>query len=192
MTILNLEVSYSGNVISPDSKNLIETIHYSKTARSQLQVHVFTLNKEGKEVGVAIFGMPICRHYDIDTLELRRFVCLEELPKNTESFFLGKCLRWIEKNDKEIVRVITYADPNQGHSGVIYKATNFMEDGEELSGNPRIVKMGNKTIHIRQLYQKHNGEYAPDAKRYQAAVRSGLAKIVKQKKKLRFTYWFRK
>jgi hypothetical protein len=188
----DLEVNYTGNRVSIESKKLIENIHYSKTARSQLPIHVFILKKEGTQVGVAIFGMPICRHYDRDTLELRRFVLTDAMPKNTESFFLGNCLRWIEKNDREIVRVITYADPNQGHTGTIYKATNFMEDGEELSGNPRIVKMGDKVIHIRQLYQKRNGEYAPDAKKYQAAVKSGLAKIVKQKKKLKFTYWFRK
>jgi hypothetical protein len=189
---LNLKMEYTGCNITESGKALVEAIHYSHTARSQQQVHVFTLSREGRVVGCAIFGKPMSRHYDSDTLELRRFVLVQEMPKNTESFFLSKCLKWIQKNDRSIVRIVTFADPNQGHEGTIYKASNFLFDGEENSANPRIVVMGDKTIHMRQAYQKRKGEYTRDACRIQQAILSGAAEMRKQKRKLRYVYWFRK
>lgn len=191
MGIPKLDIEYTGAELS-DAKRLVEEVHYSGTARSQMQVHVFLLKHEGKSVGAAIFGKPMSRHYDSDTLELRRFVLIDEMPRNTESWFLSRCLKWIEKNDRSVVRIVTFADPNHGHQGTIYKATNFMPDGQEQSPNPRVVKMGKKVIHLRQAYQKKNGVYSEDAVRIQEALSQGRAIILKQKHKLKYTYWFRR
>lgn len=188
---LNLSLEYLGKDLSL-VKRLIENIHYSKTARSQLQVHVFCLKMNDKIVGAAIFGKPMSRHYENDTLELRRFVLIDQMPKNTESYFLSRCLKWIEKNDKDIVRIVTFADPNHGHQGVIYRASNFSFEGTELNVNPRVLLYNNKMTHMRQVYAKKQGNYTKDAIKYQSLMRSGEAKLLKQEKKLKYMYWFRK
>lgn len=188
---LNLSINYLGKDLSL-VKNLVETVHYSKTIRSQQQTHVFCLKMNDRIVGAAIFGKPMSRHYELDTLELRRFVLIDQMPKNTESYFLSRCLKWIEKNDKDIVRIVTFADPNHGHNGVIYRASNFEFEGEELNGNPRVLLYNNKMTHIRQVYAKKQGSYTKDAIKYQQLMKSGEAKIIKQEKKLKYMYWFRK
>lgn len=65
----------------------------------------------------------------IKTVELRRMACIDELPKNTESWMLSKCIWWLKKNT-DIERVISYSDKSVGHKGTIYKAANFTLIGE--------------------------------------------------------------
>jgi len=44
--------------------------------------------------------------------------------------FLGWILRTLAKTSPELIGVITYADPAQGHTGTIYRATNFRYLGQ--------------------------------------------------------------
>lgn len=185
-------VYYNENIIDSETSDFIKQWHYSKSSRSQQQKHVFKLvDKSDRLVGVAIYGNPMSRHYDSsETIELRRLCLIDNTPKNTESFFIAKTLKWLEKNTK-YVNVVSFADPNHGHSGTIYKASNFMYDGLENNGNPRVVQYGDKTIHLRQMYAKKDGQYENQALEIQAAVKSGEAQVVKQEKKHRYLYYFR-
>lgn len=185
------DVYYNGSEIDGESKALIERWHYSHTARSQQQKHVFKLvsKRTNELVGVAIYGNPMSRHYNKnDTIELRRLVLIDDTPRNSESYFISRTLKWLDKNTKYAM-VVSFADPNHGHQGTIYKASNFQYDGRESNGNPRIVKLGDKDIHIRQLYQKKDGEYDEGARRLQALVKTGEATIEKQEQKHRYMYY---
>ena len=83
-------------------------------------------------------------------LELRRLVCIDDTPKNTESYFIGKTLRWLKKyTDKEVI--VSFADQHYGHTGVIYKATNFEYYGETAKGS--ILMVDGKEMHSRSLNQ---------------------------------------
>lgn len=62
-------------------------------------------------------------------VELRRMACLDECPKNTESYFLSKTI-WFLKKYTDVKRVISYSDKSVGHIGTIYKAANFKLIGE--------------------------------------------------------------
>lgn len=185
-------VYYNDNLIDLEVKEFVERWHYSKSARSQQQKHVFKLvDNNDRLVGVAIYGNPMSRHYNSsEVIELRRLCLVDDTPKNTESFFIAKTLKWLGKNTS-YTQVVSFADPNHGHAGTIYKASNFMYDGVESNGNPRVVKLGDRTIHLRQLYQKRDGEYDEVAKELQAAVKDGRAEVVKQEKKYRYIYYFR-
>lgn len=184
-------IYYNGTTIDNEIKDFIKIWHYSKTARSQQQKHVFKLvDLADKLVGVAIYGKPMSRHYGADTIELRRLCLIDDTPKNTESWFISRTLKWLEKNTS-YTQVLSFADPNHGHQGTIYKASNFWYDGLEDSGNPRIVQYGDRQVHLRQMYQKRDGEYSADALKIQAAVESGEAKVLKQEKKHRYIYYFR-
>lgn len=84
--------------------------------------------------GVCTFGTPpssplregICgfKHLDI-TLELNRLVVEDDLPANSTSFFVSKCLRLLPRPSI----VISFADPSHGHLGIIYQACNFLYTG---------------------------------------------------------------
>lgn len=152
------------------------------------QKHVFLLqDKEGNLRGVAIYGKPMGRNCDQEALELRRFCLVDDTPRNTESFFLGWTLRWLRKRTN-IKTILTFADPNHGHQGTIYKASNFIYDGLEDNWNPRIVQYGEKQIHLRQFYHKKDGQYTKDAIKLQRLVATGKAKIIKQERKIRYIY----
>lgn len=62
-------------------------------------------------------------------LTLSRFVLRDDLPKNAASFFLSKCIKYIQKTGKYDC-LVTYADQRVGHIGTIYKASNWKYDGE--------------------------------------------------------------
>lgn len=181
-------VYYNDNLIDSETKDFIETWHYSKSARSLKQQHVFKLvDKSNKLVGVAIYGQPMSRHHSKDIIELRRLCLIDDTPRNTESWFIARTLKWLGANTK-YSSVISFADPNHGHAGTIYKASNFQYDGLEANGNPRVVQYGDKQYHMRQYYQKREGDYTADAQRLQAAVAKGDAEILKQERKHKYMY----
>lgn len=188
---MKLNLQYLNNTLPPKVQEFVINNHYSKSCRSMMQLHVFTLNDGMNLKGTAIYGKPMGRNCDPDFIELRRFCLAPGAEKNTASYFLSQTLRWLQRNELDFNRVLSYADPNKGHKGTIYLASNFQYDGKEKNGNPRIVMVGDKVVHLRQLYQKRNGEYDESALKLQAMVSTGEAQILKQEQKLRFIYKLR-
>ena len=188
------QVYYNGDTIDDETKQFIKRWHYSKSARSQKQKHVFKLvDMNDQLVGVAIYGSPMSRHHNkANRIELRRLCLIDDTPKNTESYFISKTLKWLSRYT-DYTQVISFADPNHGHQGTIYKASNFQYDGLEANGNPRIVQYGDKQYHTRQYYAKNkDGTYQEHALELQAAVASGEAKILKQERKHKYIYDLRR
>lgn len=186
----SLIVNLYGSRMNDLHKELVTKYHYLKTWRSLKEQYVFELLDDGQIVGLAIFGQPcgssVIKKYGEGTIELRRFYCLDYLQKNTETWFLSRCLRQLKQTDSS--RVISYSDPNQNHVGTIYKAANFIYLGKELN-NPRLMIYKGKRVSIRQIYQKNDyGGYDKKALFYQDLIKSGKAKLKKQKKKDIFIY----
>ncbi|KKN85549.1 hypothetical protein LCGC14_0278720 [marine sediment metagenome] len=93
----------------------------------------FGLFESNKLIGVIIYGTPssaplrrgICGDSEKNNvIELTRLWIQDDTPKNTESYFIGNTIKLI---DKEIV--VSYAEIEQGHLGVIYQATNWIYTG---------------------------------------------------------------
>lgn len=59
-----------------------------------------------------------------DYRSIGRMACVEELPKNTESHFISKCIKYIKKNYDYPV-LYTWADGMLGKPGTVYQAANF-------------------------------------------------------------------
>ena len=57
-------------------------------------------------------------------INLTRLVVSPDAPTNAASFLLGKSMQAIKK-DGRYRTLLTYADEGQGHSGAIYRATNW-------------------------------------------------------------------
>jgi hypothetical protein len=114
----------------------------------------FGLYRGPRLVGVAVFSHP-CRNEVLtdvfpgkatDSVELGRFVLLDEVPGNGETWFLAQCLRELRR---EVVGVLSLSDPEPrtdaqgdvvfpGHIGTIYQAHNARYLG----------KGGAKTLHL--------------------------------------------
>lgn len=59
-----------------------------------------------------------------NVIELTRLWVADDVPKNGESFLIGRTVRQV---NKEIV--VSYAEAAQGHVGFVYQATNWLYTG---------------------------------------------------------------
>lgn len=78
-------------------------------------------------------------------LALSRLAVAPEVPTNGASFLLGRSMRLIDRDRWPVL--VTYADTNQGHTGAIYRATNWRCDGPVPAGDVWLkdgVQMGRK------------------------------------------------
>lgn len=107
-----------------------------------------------------------------DVIELRRLCCIDDTPRNTESYFIGRMLRWLQKNT-DIKIVVSYADAEYGHKGTIYKASNFEYLGFQKGA--KIIMWNGKKYHDKAIRTKYNGNLKPFAIRLKQALQDGLA-----------------
>lgn len=140
-------------------RNFLRQWHYSDYVNIQ-EKETFGLFREGmflpELVGVCVYTRPAGaaaaqKYYPQDPdkcLELRRLCLIDDTPKNAESFFVSRTLKWLKKNTNWKY-VISYADPEQGHSGTIYRAANFKYLGVTSPGSSLLVD--GKPFHIRTL-----------------------------------------
>lgn len=134
--------------------------HYSDYVNIQAK-HTFCLFREGnfgipEMIGVCVYtrpagptaGQSYYPEAPNKVLELRRLCLIDATPKNAESFFVSRSIKWLKRNtDWEFI--LSYADMEQGHSGVIYRASNFEYLG--LTGAGKTLEVDGKKFHIRTL-----------------------------------------
>lgn len=72
-------------------------------------------------------------------LALSRLVCAPDVPKNGASFLMARSMRLIDRQRWPVL--VTYADAWRGHTGAIYKATGWIDDGE-TQAKPVFVRNG--------------------------------------------------
>lgn len=173
-------------------KPFIETWHYSKSINGLKSNYCFKLINQETIIGAIIYGKigmaNVWKKYasnENDLLELRRLCCIDDTPKNTESYFIGFTLRWLKKNTKHKL-VISYADSNYNHTGVIYKASNFKFVGMTNPG--RVIVFNNKLYHDKTIRTKYKGKLKPFAQRIKTALDNGLAKYNLTKGKYIYLY----
>jgi len=141
-------------------RTFLKKWHYSDYVNVQSK-HTFCLFRNGKfglpeMIGVCIYTRPAgptaAQSYwpqcPDKVLELRRLCLIDDTPKNAESFFIAKTIKWLKKNtDWEFI--VSYADCEQGHEGIIYKASNFTYVGK--TGTGKKLEVDGKSFHIRTL-----------------------------------------
>lgn len=172
----------------------IETNHYSKSINGVKSSACFAVDHGGRLVGAVLFGQMSTTAWkrfgerESEVIELRRLVMLDECPKNSESRVVGYTLRWIKKNYPLVKIVVSYADPNHGHTGVIYRASNFKLHG--MSGKDKGFKDSEtgKVYHSRALRTKYKGEFKPFVKRLRQRLDDGILVPVELKPKYCYTY----
>ena len=190
MSVKNFKVS----ICDRKEINLfIETYHYSKNVNGLKTDYCFKLEDEdGNLIGAMMYGKiamaNVWKKYsenEEDLIELRRLCCIDDTPKNTESYFIGSTLRWLKKNTK-IKRVISYADTTYSHEGTIYKASNFKHVGMTSKG--KVIMYNNKRYHDKTIRTKYKGDLKPFAKKIKLALETGEANYVETKGKHIYIY----
>ena len=99
-----------------------------------------------------------------DCLTLTRLWLSDELPSNSESRVIGTALRALRRHTS-VKFILSYADPTQGHLGVIYQASNFIYTG--VSAAMPLYDLGDGVArHSRslgQIYGTHSIRYFKDS-----------------------------
>lgn len=91
---------------------------------------------EGEElIGVCAFATPSSENVrrsvfgpgrEQEVTELHRLFILDGTPTNSESWFITRALAGLRDYRPHIKAVISFADSSEGHTGVIYQATNAL------------------------------------------------------------------
>lgn len=141
--------------------------------------YCFKLCSEADTIGALFYGkMAMANQWkrfgksEEDVIELRRLCCVDKTPKNTESYFVGRTLRWLKQNTS-IKTVVSYADAEYGHQGTIYKASNFTYEG--FRKGAKVIVLGNKKYHDKAIRTKYKGKLKPFAQRLKDSLASGEA-----------------
>ena len=169
----------------------IEKHHYSHNVNGVQSLYHYGLFTEGnfgipKMIGAMMYAHPsmpatAAKYNPINPtkcLELRRLVCIDATPKKTESFFIGQTFKLL-KRDTDMEVIVSFADQHHGHTGVIYKATNFDYLGETSRG--RILMVDGKEMHSRSLNQLDRPYGRELKRRYEAGDENIFWKNTKPK-----------
>lgn len=137
-------------------------------------------------VGVVIYGVScsstllkgICGVDEMSNVyELTRLWIEDGTPKNTESYLIGNTIKLL---DKEII--VSFAEIQQGHLGIVYQATNFLYCG--LSAKFRDPK-------VKGLEHQHHATYAHGMTMAQVREKYGAENVyyVDRPRKHRYIYF---
>lgn len=127
---------YISSIAIGEARRLVEQYHYAKGgSNTGCYAHGLFRVSDNALVGVAWWLPPTkvaCQSVNMDNwkrvISLSRLVITPDEPKNAATILLGASIRLIKK-DARFVSLVTYADMSQGHTGAIYKATNWEYQG---------------------------------------------------------------
>ena len=130
--------------------NIVLNKHYANTWTASSDIyaiyyksgeHKFFDGDDLKLIGCVIYGNPvgfrviksICEELsDIDVLELKRLWIEDGYGKNIESYVISQTLKMVRKESSDVRVVISYADRDENHKGIIYRATNWLYQGFDI------------------------------------------------------------
>lgn len=114
-----------------ETRQFIFKIHYAR--RMPMVSHAYGLIHNGELVGIVTYGIPASQHLcrgicgsdkKDAVIELNR-LCLLYNRKNEASMLVARSLKLLPRPKV----VVSYADTDQGHTGFVYQACNFMFTG---------------------------------------------------------------
>lgn len=141
-----------------DTKPFILDIHYAK--RMPSISYAYGLFKDNQLIGMVSYGSPpspaLCKGIAGENnksivLELNRLV-LKDNKKNQASILIGASFKLLPKPRI----IVSYADTEQDHIGVVYQATNFIYTG--LSDKRKEWRMIGSNIHSKTVCESYSLE----------------------------------
>lgn len=131
------------NVANP----FVKKYHYSGKVVNNSSLH-FGAFLDGRLHGVLSYGPSTDKRRILplvegtgwnDYLELNRMAFDDYLPRNSESYCIGKTIRMIRKRAPHIKWIISFADGCSCGDGTIYRASNFLLTG--IKENSAIIQL---------------------------------------------------
>ena len=147
-----------------DGRAFIIEHHYSKGC-SNTAVYVHGLFRKGSDIlmGVAQWLPPtrvaaesVNRENWRRVLSLTRLAVHPDVPTNGASFLMGRSIKIIKAEGKW-VSLVTYADHFMGHTGQIYKATNWTYVGS-MKGSPRWEDANGRQVARKSTKSRSNAQ----------------------------------
>lgn len=151
-------------ISQPIAKELIVKNHYTHAwTLCTVALGVFLKKEQSDDsffegeseslIGCIIYGNPIGRSaaasisdlVKIDeVLELTR-LWIADVPncKNVESYAIGQSFQWLRTYYPHIKALLSYADNEAGHTGIIYQSTNWL-----YQGNSQLALMPNYSVSL--------------------------------------------
>lgn len=119
--------------------------------------------------------------------ELSRF-CIHPSyqQKNLASWFISRTIKFLKTKDEYIKCLISFADTTMGHTGTIYKASNWMFDGETKPSYHWVTSDG-YLAHKKTIWDRAK---KMGMKEFEYARENEYSKIP-SKPKRRYLYWLR-
>lgn len=123
---------YVADASLSEGQQLVVKYHYAKGgSNTAVYMHGLYQQVTNELCGVAWWLPPtrvacesVNKEHWKQVLGLTRLVVLPYVPANACSFLIAGSIKLI-RQDKRFRSLVTYADESQGHSGAIYKATNW-------------------------------------------------------------------
>lgn len=137
-----------GSIANP----FMKSHHYSGKVVNNSCLH-FGCFLDGRIHGVLSFGPSLDKKKIMQLvdgtgwnnfLELNRMAFDDYLPRNSESYCIGKALRLIKKNAPQIKWVVSFADGCSCGDGTIYRASNFVLTSIKENFNLCLLPSGEK------------------------------------------------
>lgn len=138
------------------AKHACENWHYSKCLPTGklLKVGVW---ENGRFIGVVLFGRGASPHLgtkfnltQIQICELVRIAMRDH--KSPVSKVMAIAIKFLKQKNPSIKLIVSFADPNQGHHGGIYQATNWIYSGK--SSETTEVFIDGRWRHMRGAFYK--------------------------------------
>lgn len=123
-----------------DAVACVESWHYAAGASNTSVARHGLFSLGGELCGAALWmpptpaaGKAVAGDEWRGVLSLSRLVVAPDLPTNAASFLLGRSMRMVDRKRWPVL--LTYADTRLGHTGAIYRATNWTDQGEVPAGD---------------------------------------------------------
>lgn len=145
------------------AKFAVLNYHYSKAMPAGKLIKIGVWEDE-KFIGAVLFGRGannnIGKSYNLEqtqVCELVRVALRKHEHPVTE--ILGKSIKILKETNPGLKLIVSYADSNQGHLGIIYQAGNWIYSGSIESEIG--YKINNKIVHGRSVVQKYGTSSIP-------------------------------
>ena len=140
---------YVSTIDKSIAKQLIVDNHYTHAwTMCSFAIGIYIKNENeffdncDKLIGCIVYGSPVARHgvksisenLEFDAVwELKRLWIEDGHGTNIESYSIAQSIKYIKQNYPKIKVLISYSDPMEKHIGLVYRATNWLYQGNEVS-----------------------------------------------------------
>ena len=133
-------------------QRMVEELHYARGGSNTCVYMHGLIHRETRDVAGVAWWLPptrvACESVNRDdwkrVLSLTRLVIRPGTPKNAATFLLSRSIKMIWEEGR-FVSLVTYADESQGHTGGIYRASNWTYVGR-TGPYPRWLDVNGKQV----------------------------------------------